>query len=133
MGVEILELNEGLDLRGRGEADFGGGVESRAAAGGQREMMLDLGGGVPTGVGLDGGSCTSVDTCSGSRPAVKALCGDTERPPTEMGTVALCVLLFPERESERRGSGVEDFVVGCGAVEDANGEAERALDETQGA
>jgi len=95
--------------------------------------MLGLGAGEdPTDVDPDGGSCTSVETRSGSGFVVKALYGETIRPPTATGTVGLCVELLPERESGRWGSGVEDFAVGCG-VEDANGEAERALDETQGA
>ena len=76
--VEVLALNEGLALRGRGEAAFGG-VASRVAAGGQREVIPGLGAGEePAGVDTDDGSCTGVDTRSCSGFVTKVLCGETE-------------------------------------------------------
>jgi hypothetical protein len=133
--VEVLELNEAPVQRGRGEADFGGGeMAPKFAAGGQREVILGLGAGEdPVGVYPDGESCIGVFTRSSSGFVAKALSGEADRPPTETGTVELCTELLPERKSGRWRSGVEVVKVGCGDVDEANGGAERALDDTQGA
>ncbi len=71
-------------------------MASRVPAGGQREVMLGLEVGEgPAGVYPDGGSCTSVFTRSSSDFLARALYGETDRPPTEMGTLELCAELFP--------------------------------------
>ena len=96
--------------------------------------MLGLAAGeAPAGVYPEGESCTGVFTWSSDGFVAKPLYGETDRPPTELGTLELCAQLFLGRKRERWGSGVEDFETGCGDVDDANGEAERTLDDTQGA
>lgn len=102
--------------------------------GGQREVMLGLcARGDPVGVDPDGEPRTGVDTRSGSGFITKGLYGEAERPPTETGKVEVCAVLLPERSGDRCRFGVEDFDADCGVVEGANGEAERTVDDTQGA